>query len=61
MLSHQLERNVIDGKKTIILNASESQKKEHKEVTFEVNEVYGVDVLVSSSEGKVREENFSIF
>lgn len=55
MLSHQLERNVIDGKKTIILNASESQKKEHKEVTFEVNEVYGVDVLVSSSEGKSRQ------
>ncbi|KJE93426.1 proliferation-associated 2G4,b [Capsaspora owczarzaki ATCC 30864] len=54
MLSHQLERNIIDGKKTIILNPNEAQRKEHKELTFEIGEVYGVDVIVSTAEGKSR-------
>lgn len=55
MLSHQLQRNVIDGPKTIILNPSEAQRKEQEKCEFAVNEVYGIDVLVSTGEGKGRE------
>ncbi|BFZ60467.1 hypothetical protein YB2330_001503 [Saitoella coloradoensis] len=54
MLSHQQTQNVIDAKKQIILNPSEQQKKDFATHTFEENEVYGVDILISSSEGKVR-------
>lgn len=54
MLSHQQERNEIEGKKQIILNPSENQKREFERVEFGENEVYGVDILISSGEGKVR-------
>lgn len=57
MLSCQQTQNVIDGKKRIILNPSESQKRDFETITFGENEVYGVDVLVSSGEdGKARLE-----
>eukprot|EP00794_Sanderia_malayensis_P017632 gene17632-19386_t len=56
MLSHQLIRNRIDGDKTIIQNPNEQQKKEHKKCEFEVHEVYGVDILISSAEGKAKEK-----
>jgi len=46
---------VIDGKKRIILNPSEGQKRDFETITFAEGEVYGIDILVSSSEdGKVR-------
>lgn len=35
-------------------NALLSCRKDHEEVDFEVNEVYAVDVLISTGEGKVR-------
>ena len=55
MLSCQQTQNVIDGKKRIILNPSESQKRDFESATFAENEVYGIDILVSSGEdGKVR-------
>lgn len=55
MLSCQQTQNVIDGKKRIILNPSEQQKKEFETITFAENEVYGIDILVTTSEdGKVR-------
>jgi len=53
MLSHELRQNEIDGDKTIIQNPNDAQRKEHDKVTFDVNEVYGVDVLVSTGEGQV--------
>jgi len=54
MLSCQQTQNVIDGKKRIILNPSEAQKKEFEAVTFAEGEVWGIDILVSSGEdGKV--------
>ncbi|CAL1716683.1 unnamed protein product [Somion occarium] len=57
MLSCQQSQNVIDGKKRIILNPSEAQKKEFETVTFAEGEVYGIDILVSSGEdGKARLE-----
>ena len=54
MLSCQQTQNVIDGKKRIILNPSEAQKRDFETVTFAEDEVYGIDILVSSTEdGKV--------
>ena len=56
MLSCQQEQNVIDGKKRIVLNPSDAQKREFETATFAEGEVWGIDILVSSGEdGKVRE------
>jgi len=55
MLSHQLKQHVIDGEKTIIQNPSDQQRKDHEKAEFEVNEVYAVDVLISSGEGKAKD------
>lgn len=55
MLSCQQTQNVIDGKKRIILNPSDGQKRDFETITFAEGEVYGIDILVSSGEdGKVR-------
>lgn len=54
MLSCQQTQNIIDGKKRIILNPSEAQKRDFETATFAENEVYGMDILISSGEdGKV--------
>ena len=54
MLSCQQTQNVIDGKKRIILNPNETQKRDFETATFAEDEVYGIDILVSSGEdGKV--------
>jgi len=55
MLSHQLKRHIIDGEKAFIQNPTEPQKKEHDSCEFEVHEVYGIDILISSGDGKGRE------
>lgn len=55
MLSHQLKQHVIDGEKAIIQNPTEAQRKEHEKCEFEVHEVYAIDVLISSGEGRGRE------
>jgi hypothetical protein len=50
---------VIDGKKRIILNPSDGQKRDFETVTFAEGEVYGIDILISSGEdGKVRLSKF---
>jgi methionine aminopeptidase len=55
MLSCQQTQNVIDGKKRIILNPTDGQKKDFETATFVEGEVYGIDILISSGEdGKVR-------
>lgn len=55
MLSCEQSQNVIDGKRRIILNPSEEQKKGFETVTFAENDVWGIDILISSGEdGKVR-------
>ena len=55
MLSCQQTQNVIDGKKRIVLNPGEGQKKDFETITFAEGEVYGIDILISSGEdGKVR-------
>lgn len=55
MLSHELKQFRIDGDKTIIQNPTEHQKKNHEKCDFEVNEVYAIDVIVSTGEGKGKE------
>jgi curved DNA binding protein len=55
MLSHQLQQNTIDGEKTIIQNPNEAQRKEYEKCTFELHEVYAVDVLISTGEGVGKE------
>jgi curved DNA binding protein len=57
MLSHQLKQHVIDGEKAIIQNPTEAQKKDHENCEFDVHEVYGMDVLISTGEGKGHESN----
>lgn len=57
MLSHQLKQYRIDGEKSIIQNPTEAQRKEHEKCEFELHEVYAIDVLVSTGEGKGREMN----
>lgn len=53
MLSYQLEKDVIDGTKRIIQNPTEMQKREGCEkCEFGVHEVYALDVLVSTGDGK---------
>jgi hypothetical protein len=56
-VSCQQTQNVLDGKKRIVLNPSESRKRDFELATFAENEVYGIDILVSSSDdGKARLE-----
>jgi len=53
VLSHELSKNVIDGKKVIINKAEVDQTVE--EFNFEVNQVYTIDIVMSTGEGKSRE------
>jgi hypothetical protein len=54
MLSCEQKQNVIDGKKRIILNPTESQRRDFETATFAENDVFGIDILISSGEdGKV--------
>jgi len=53
VLSHQMTRFVIDGPK-VILNKADVENKVDS-VDFEVNEVYAIDIVVSTGEGKSRE------
>ncbi|BFZ22640.1 hypothetical protein BsWGS_25679 [Bradybaena similaris] len=55
MLSHQLKQHIIDGEKAIIQNPSEAQRKDHESCEFDVHEVYAIDILVSTGDGKGRE------
>ncbi|CAK5269378.1 unnamed protein product, partial [Mycena citricolor] len=57
MLSCEQTQNVVDGKKRIILNPSEAQKRDFEGATFAEGEVWGIDILVSSGDdGKARVE-----
>jgi methionine aminopeptidase len=55
MMTSQVLRNVLEGPKQFVLNPPENQKPE--EIVFEQGEVYTVDILVSSGDGKLRETN----
>jgi len=53
VLSHELRRNTIDGNNVIISRPDVDQNVE--EFKFEVNQVYAIDIVVSSGEGITRE------
>ncbi|UJR13318.1 hypothetical protein I4U23_000336 [Adineta vaga] len=55
MISYQMTRGIIDGEKKIYQNPSDMQRREIEKQEFALHEVYAVDVLVSSGEGKPRE------
>jgi len=53
VLSHQLKKHVIDGNRTII--CAETPEEKVEEFEFELNEVYSIDVVMSTGEGKGKE------
>merc|ERR1712060_229785 len=53
VLSHQLKKHVIDGSRVIISTNTTEEKVE--EFEFESNEVYCIDIVMSSGEGKGKE------
>jgi len=55
VLSHQMKRFIIDGNKVIINKPDlDNQVDVHQ---FETNEVYQIDILMSTGEGKVKEQD----
>lgn len=59
VLSHQMKRFVIDGNKCIISKSSATQKVE--EFEFEENQIYCIDIVVSTGEGKVNDQRLVFF
>lgn len=60
MLSHNQQQNVLYGSKEIILNPTKENKTQMDTYKFEENEVYGLDILVSTSaDGKVKKSDFN--
>jgi len=55
MISHELKRNKIDGPKVIIQNPGDKQRQDTEKCEFEQYEVFAVDVLITTGEGKARE------
>lgn len=53
VLSHQMKRFVIDGNKVVLNRTSPEYRADEAE--FEVNEVYAIDVVLSTGEGKPRQ------
>jgi len=56
MVSHNLEQNIVDGEKTIN-NCLEGQAKDREVHEFKQHEVYAVDVLLSTGDGKNQEKD----
>ena len=52
-LSHELKKHLIDGNNCIISKEQFDQKVDEHE--FQVNEVFALDVIVSTGEGKAKE------
>ncbi|KAL6737253.1 hypothetical protein Aduo_010912 [Ancylostoma duodenale] len=55
MVSHQLQRDQIDGEKQIIQNPGEKQRSEMEKCTIEKHEAYAIDVLFSTGKGKSKD------
>lgn len=53
VLSHQLKKWVIDGNRSII--SAETPDEKVDEFEFEMNEVYCIDVVMSTGDGKTKE------
>jgi len=53
VLSHQMKHFIIDGSKVILNRADPEQKVD--EIKFETNEVYALDIVMSTGDGKPKE------
>lgn len=53
MMSYQQEQNQVDGEKSIMLNPNEQQRRDYKEQVLEAGEVYCIDMIMSTGDGKV--------
>jgi len=51
----QLQQNTIEGDKSTIVTPSEVQKKDDKEHEYAKHDVYTIDIVMSSGDGKWRE------
>ena len=58
VLSHRMKRDIIDGVETIINHATFDQKVDQR--NFEHGDVFGLDVIVSTGEGKPKETNIRV-
>lgn len=56
VLSHELKKHLIDGNKVIINKETFEQRVDPQE--FAVNDVFALDVFVTSGEGKPKESDF---
>lgn len=56
VLSHEMQKNVIDGEKVILGKAKDADQKV-KEFEFELNQVFAIDIVMSTGEGKPKEED----
>ena len=52
VMTHQMKQFIIDGNKVVLNRPNAEQKVEDHE--FELNEVYAIDIAVSTGEGKAR-------
>ncbi|KAI6653392.1 hypothetical protein LOD99_3611 [Oopsacas minuta] len=57
IISHDMEQNRMLGEKRIIQNPGEALRKEYKKCSFVENEVYNVDVLFTTGEGKLKQSD----
>lgn len=53
VLGHELKQYMIDGNRVIVRGEPRETKADN--FNFELNDIFGVDVLLSSGEGKVKE------
>lgn len=58
MLTHNQERDKMYGDKEVIINPSPKNRTQVDTVKFEEGEVYGLDILVSTGEGKVQASDY---
>lgn len=55
VLSHEVKKHLIDGNKVIINKETFEQKVDA--FSFDKNEVYVLDIMVSTGEGKLKESS----
>jgi len=55
--SFQMSQHEIESDKYVILNPTEGQKKDYRRSEFDQHEVYAIDCLITTGEGKSRRED----
>lgn len=57
MQCHQAQQHVVEAEKSVVWNPDDAVKKAVEKCEFEVHEVWNVDVLVSTGDGKAKERD----